>query len=198
MDLPLKKIVDKRVVIPIVKNRSNCELTLLESSEESAINQLKITDIPDHSFAFTLDFNEVISRKGAESRVFRKLSAYLESGNGDGINKSCDLVIVSPESSGEKVNLKVIVLDLKSENAGARGCIQVENSVLFINYLLSLSHYHYDDKPESVLFYKRIITTSAVKNAIGKKGRDQQITHKISVKVGRNKKSNISFSRLIV
>lgn len=197
MTFSLQKIIDKRVIIPILKKESECELTLLEKSEGSAIEELKIVDIPDDSFAFTLDFNETTKRKGAESRIFRKLSAYLESENGDGINKSCDLVIVSPRKKEIGFDLQIVVLDLKSENAGKRGCIQVENSILFINYLLSLSSYYYSYTPNNVFFYKRLITTTPIKNAIGKSGRDQKETHKVSVKA-LNKKSNLSFSRLIV
>lgn len=196
MTTNLSKIINKKVIIPITKSEHDSFINLLESDEASKISELKITDIPDGSIAFTLDFNDVSNRRGGESRMFKKLSAYLEPENSDGINKSCDLVIVTQGNDEEK-KLKIVVLDLKSDKAGARGETQVENSVLFIKYLLSILEFHYDEKHSNVVFFKRLITTSAVKNAIGKQGRDQSLTHKISAKVS-NKKSNINYSRLIV
>lgn len=198
MNLAISKIIDSRVVIDIIKKADDCELILKESDECSAISELRITGVPDNSIAFTLDFNETAhNKKGKPSRLFKQLSSYVSSSNGDGINKSCDLVIMTPEEKDDGFNLKIIVLDLKSERVGPRGEIQVENSILFIDYLLSLAKHHYFEKYHSVIYFKRLITTAAVKNAIGRKGRDQSLTHKVCVSVN-NSKSNIDYCRLIV
>jgi len=193
MSSNLEKIINKRVIIPVIRTQSASFIDLNENDQASKIKELRIVDIPDNSIAFTLDFNDTTTRKGGEARTFKKLSAYLSPENSDGINKSCDLVIVT--STENKKKLKVIVLDLKSDKAGSRGEMQVENSVLFIKYLLSLLDFHYNENYEDVVFFKRLITTSAVKNAIGKQGRDQSITHKVSAKV-LNEKSSINYCRL--
>lgn len=197
MDLAINKIIDKRVTVAVTPKADGCEIILEENSPGSAIKKLIITSVPDNSIAFTLDFNETIYKKGKASRLFKQLSSYISSSNGDGVNKSCDLVIITPEKKEDRLVLKVIVLDLKSEKVGGRGEIQIENSILFIEYLLSLAKYHYEEKYHDVVYFKRLITTSAVKNAIGKQGRDRALTHKVSVKVN-NAKSNIDYCRLVV
>lgn len=197
MDLAISKIVDSRVVIAVTSKADGCEVILKENDDGSAINELKITGVPDSSFAFTLDFNEVSKKKGKPSRLFKQLSSYISSSNGDGVNKSCDLVIISPEEHVDGFKLNVLVLDLKSERGGAKGEVQVENSILFINYLLSLAKHHYAEKHKEIVYFKRLITTSAVKNAIGRRGRDQTLVHKVCVSVN-NSKSNVDYSRLIV
>ncbi|HCC2598102.1 TPA: hypothetical protein M4185_005556 [Klebsiella variicola] len=197
MEFSVHKIIDSRVVLGVIPKADGCEVILKENDKGSAINELKITGVPDNSLAFTLDFNEVKPKKGKPSRLFKQLSSYVSSSNGDGVNKSCDLVIITPEEKDDGFDLKIIVLDLKSENAGPRGEKQVENSVLFINYLLSLAKYHYKEKHYDIVYFKRLITTSPVKNAIGRKGRDQSLTHKVCVSVN-NHKSNIDYCRLVV
>ncbi|HDS4101070.1 hypothetical protein KC821_04050 [Proteus vulgaris] len=197
MDLAISKIVDSRVVIAVTSKVDGCEVIIKESDKGSAINELKITGVPDKSFAFTLDFNDVSKTKGKPSRLFKQLSSYVSSSNGDGVNKSCDLVIISPEEHADGFKLKILVLDLKSDRASSRGDVQVENSILFIDYLLSLAKYHYAEKHKEIVYFKRLITTSAVKNAIGRKGRDQTLVHKVSVSVN-NSKSNVDYCRLVV
>ncbi|HBT3542865.1 TPA: hypothetical protein MBH72_005533, partial [Klebsiella pneumoniae] len=105
----IKKIIDDRVKIEIIKTVNDFELILKEDSSESDISELKIINIPEDSFAFTLDYT---SQTGAlkNVRLFKKLSCYVSSENKDGINKSCDLVIVTKRNNV----INVIVMDLKS------------------------------------------------------------------------------------
>ena len=106
----IKKIIDERVNVKIIKTKNDFELILKEGDPGSDIDELRITNIPEDSFAFTLDYTSTIgSRK--RIRLFRKLSCYINSNNDDGVNKSCDLVIVTRINN--RVN--VIVLDLKSK-----------------------------------------------------------------------------------
>ncbi|MGK4478631.1 hypothetical protein ACSMDC_09625 [Yersinia enterocolitica] len=197
MDFAIKKIIDSRVTIDVTPKENGCEIILEENDKNSAIKKLKITGVPDNSIAFTLDFNDTNQKKGMPSRLFKQLSSYISSSNGDGVNKSCDLVIITPEKKDDGFNFKIIVLDLKSEKANSRGETQIENSIIFIEYLLSLAKYHYSEKHLDIFYFKRLITTAAVKNAIGRKGRDQKLTHKIPVKV-HDSNSNIDYCRLIV
>ncbi|MGR3840875.1 hypothetical protein ACUZX0_04920 [Serratia marcescens] len=190
----IRGIVDERVMIPVITKSSLNEIVLKENNENSVIRDLVISNIPDNSIAFTLDYN---SEKEDDRRLFKKLSCYLSSSNGNGINKSCDLVIVTPKNEEDGVYLDILVIDLKSEKVSSRGYAQIENSVLFIDYLLKLCHFYYDEKFKKIVYYKRLITTSAVKNAIGRKGRDQSLTHKVSIRAD-NKKGSVRYERLIV
>jgi len=193
----LDKIINTKVIIPVTKTVNSSFINLKEDDIASKIKELRISDIPDGSIAFTLDFNEEPAKEGGDGRAFKKLSPYLSPDNKDGINKSCDLVIVTPLVKANDKKLNVIVLDLKSDRVGSRGEIQIENSILFIKYLLSILEYHYKEQYNNITFFKRLVTTSPVKNAIGKKGRDQSITHKINARV-LNEKSTINYCRLIV
>ena len=166
----IKKIIDDRVKIEIIKTVNDFELILKEDSSESDISELKIINIPEDSFAFTLDYT---SQTGAlkNVRLFKKLSCYVSSENKDGINKSCDLVIVTKRNNV----INVIVMDLKSKKtSGRRPTIQIENSILFLNYIFSLVKYHYSKDVDislyDIKYIKALITTGIVqKTAVSRR-----------------------------
>ncbi|HCA7358526.1 TPA: hypothetical protein MX306_004889 [Citrobacter freundii] len=192
--ISIDKIIDKRVSISVERKEQGSEITLLESDPGSSISKLVIKDVPDDTFAFTLDYNDP-SIEGKEGRIFRKLSPYLSSDNGDGINRSCDLVIVSQSEQQDGVSLNIIVLDLKSGNVGSRGKSQLDNSILFLDYILSMCKFHYEDQINSVKYYKRLITTQISKSPIASRARKSMDTKKVSVKAP-HKTSNINYERL--
>lgn len=158
----IKKIIDERVNVKIIKTKNDFELILKEGDPGSDIDELRITNIPEDSFAFTLDYTSTIgSRK--RLRLFRKLSCYINSNNDDGVNKSCDLVIVTRINN--RVN--VIVLDLKSKKtSGKRPVIQIENSILFLRYIFSLVDFYYKEEIDISLndinYIKALITTGVI------------------------------------
>jgi len=193
MDFSIKKIIDPRVSIPVITLKDDCELILTESDPASHISKLIIKNIPDDSFAFTLDYNPT---SDVDSRKFKKLSPYLCSSNNIGINKSCDLVIMTPKVTQEMPNLDVIVLDLKSSTTGERAKIQLENSILFIDYIINISDHFYGKEFKKIRFFKKLITTSVSKNTISVRQSSDEVK-KLSVKVQPNKTSTILYPRLL-
>lgn len=196
MEFSIKKIIDPRVSIPLITLKDDCEIALTESDPASHISKLVIKNVPDNSFAFTLDYNETSGKKGIESRIFRKLSPYLCSSNDIGINKSCDLVIMTPRISQENHELDIVVLDLKPSTTGGRAEIQIENSILFINYIINLSNHFYGEEFRKIKFFKKLITTAAKKAPISSR-MPPDVIKNLSVKVQPNKVSTILYPRLL-
>ena len=192
----IKKIIDDRVIIDIIKTRNDQELILKEGSDSSDIEELRIINIPEDSFAFTLDYTST-NRPLKNIRLFKKLSCYVSSKNEDGVNKSCDLVIVTRRHDG----VKVIVLDLKSKKtSGKRPIIQIENSILFLNYIFSLVEFYYKDEidinPIDIKYVKALITTGTVqKTSVSKRPSNTSDVKKVPVKP-MHKKATIRYSSI--
>ncbi len=130
---------------------SEGELILKESAPDSKINKLHITGLPEQSLAFTLDHGT-----HKDSKCFKQLSCYLNPAS-EKINKSCDLVIVM----AAKNTWKVLILDLKSDKPRLKKTeTQLLNSELYVQYLLSLLKYHYDQDISDVIFQRTIVTTT--------------------------------------
>lgn len=145
----LKNLLNEEVLLGFITDNANYDkLIFRENSEGSAIKKLNIDHIPKNSIAFTLDF-----------RPYSQLSQYLNAHNADGINKSCDIVIIV----GEGCDYDVYLFDLKSEKIRPKDCsIQLKNSELFINYLnLLMTNYYSDEcKNMKIRKLKRIIGSS--------------------------------------
>lgn len=192
----IKKVIDDRVKIEIIKTANDHELVLKEDSDGSDIEELRIINIPEESFAFTLDYT---STNGSlkNIRLFRKLSCYVSSKNEDGINKSCDLVIVTRRDDG----VKVIVLDLKSKRtSGKRPTIQIENSILFLNYIFSLIDFYYKEEMEisinDIKYIKALVTTGPTqKTTVSKRPSNSSDVKKVPVKA-THKKATIRYSSI--
>lgn len=131
-----KELIDPNSRIDITGKHAD-QLILKENSRESKISRLLIKNLPDNCFAFTLDCAEKIKGKS-----YSQLSAYLNDSNDKGINKSCDLVIMCFK---EDINLvEVDLIDLKSDKIKPLRCeSQLDNSELFIKYLLDIVSFYY-------------------------------------------------------
>ncbi len=132
----LEEIIDPNSRINITGEYAN-QLILKENSSESKISKLLIKNLPDNCFAFTLDCADKVKGKS-----YCQLSAYLNDSNDKGINKSCDLVIMCFK---EDINLiEVDLIDLKSDKIKPLRCeSQLDNSELFIKYLLDIINFYY-------------------------------------------------------
>lgn len=194
----IKEIIDERVVVDIIKTENNLELLLKEDDDGSDISELKITHIPEDSFAFTLDYTSSNKRK-RNGRLFKKLSCYLNSKNNVGINKSCDLVIVTKNND----SIKVIVLDLKSKKTtGKRPCVQIENSILFMDYIFSLARFYYDEDNTNsntkIQYVKALITTRNIqKSTTSRRPSNRNEIKKIPV-LPKFKRATVRYSSIAV
>lgn len=147
----LKDIINPDVIINIASKDKT--LILKESGVDSEIKKLHISGIPDNALAFTLDHQP----KGNASKFFKQLSCYINAGNSVGVNKSCDLVIVTQE--GESV-YNVLVFDLKSSKPNQTATIkQLNNSELYVKYLVSMLKYHYNIQIKEINYRHAIVTT---------------------------------------
>lgn len=184
----LTDIINPLVMIQIQTNENNSSLIFKEESPNSKISELTITGIPDDSIAFTLDYSN-----GNSNRDFIKLSPYINPKNDIGVNASCDLVILT-EDKEKNGKINAVVIDLKSDK-NVTESIQINNSILFINYLLELLKYHYNLNVKSD-YYKRIIKTSTGKRPIASR-KNKMDLWPITTKPNESKKSTIPFNRII-
>lgn len=146
----IREIINPNVVI--AHDMAKKELMLKEDGSDSKINKLYITNVPDEFVAFTLDHQP----GGSDNRWFKQLSPYVDAGNNKGVNKGCDLIVLW------QVNDRYIALifDLKSNNPkpGATQK-QLDNSELFLRYLLEMAKHHYQVDINNIEFKKAIVTT---------------------------------------
>ncbi|PLY35252.1 hypothetical protein F164LOC_21410 [Pectobacterium carotovorum] len=192
----IKEVLNDKIKIDLIKTQTGSFLNFNEHSPQSKIQHVKIEDIPDNSIAFTLDYDD------PNDRSFKKLSPYFNADNDIGINKSCDLVIFSlnednHDAENRILKVDIIVTDIKSDCVTSNAQTQVNNSILFINYILSLlnEYYFFEVKP---IFFRRRISSKPRKSPIGTRGKkDQSETKIVSVTV-KNKHCVVKYSRLIV
>jgi len=158
--------MSQKVIIPLNPSQTNgvSSVVIHEEGELSAIRELIIKEVPDDSIAFTLDFS---SKQGNErdKAYYGQLSPYLDKTNGDGINKSCDLIIVTRNQD----KFTVLIFDQKSAKPDIGRChLQLENSRVFFQYLVSLISLVYQENIDStkVSFRKAIGTTRIVKRLV--------------------------------
>lgn len=148
----MKEIINPHVVIEhdIVKKK----LLLKEDGTDSKIKKLYITNMPENALAFTLDHQPV----GPTNRWFKQLSPYVHVGNDKGVNKGCDLIILWQEGEQHYA----LVFDLKSDKPKREATQkQLNNSELFLNYLLTMAVLHYGVSTNTVQIKKAICTTDS-------------------------------------
>lgn len=159
----IKNILNKDVILPLSNsaNPDSSFVILQEDGEFSEIKELTVKEIPDDSIAFTLDFS---NKKKAKDKgvVFSQLSPYFDKANADGINKSCDLIIISRKED----KFCVLIFDQKSKKPDIdESFLQLENSRIFILYMINLiaTIYGVTVKEEDLDFHRVIGTTRAIK-----------------------------------
>ncbi|WP_208931837.1 hypothetical protein [Rheinheimera sp. F8] len=146
----MKEIINPDVVIEsdIVRK----ELLLKEDGADSKIKKLYITNVPENAFAFTLDYQP----GGQANRWFKQLSPYVDVANAQGVNKGCDLIILW--QVGERPY--ALVFDLKSDKPKQEATQkQLNNSEVFLKYLLAMVNLHYGIATDTLQIKKAIGTT---------------------------------------
>jgi hypothetical protein len=159
----ITNILNKDVILPLSNsaNPDSSFVILQEDGEFSEIKELTVKEIPDDSIAFTLDFSNKKKAKG-KGAVFSQLSPYFDKANADGINKSCDLIIISRKEE----KFCVLIFDQKSKKPDIdESFLQLENSRIFILYMINLiaTIYGVTVKEEHIAFHRVIGTTRAIK-----------------------------------
>lgn len=190
--------VMKEIVSPMVKltcDEHHNKLILEESDDASKIKKLHITHFPSNSLAFTLDYKGV----GRHIHCFKQFSSYVNSTNGCGVNKGCDLVVIW-EEGGQTFAL---IFDLKSDKPKLQETSkQLKNSELFVNYLLSLAQEFYET-PSRIVIKKTIVVTD--ERATRKRptyppnNKTSQVAEyrKEVVSSAKNREAYVSFNQLI-
>ena len=146
----MKEVINTDVVIE--SDTIKKELLLKEESADSKIKKLYITNMPEKALAFTLDHQP----GGNANRWFKQLSPYVDVGNDKGINKGCDLIVLWQDNE----QYFALVFDLKSDKPRLEATQkQLNNSELFLKYLLSMVSLHYDIPTDPIEIKKAIGTT---------------------------------------
>lgn len=130
-------------------------LIVTEDGYGSAIKRLSIENLPNRSYAISLDTPS--SKFTEDEKVqFERLNHYLDKANGSGINKRCDLVLFVEDEGVEDI----YIFDLKSSDPDPVDvCKQLVNSEIYIKYILELAHHFYQKDVSGISIYKAIGTT---------------------------------------
>ncbi|MDN3435366.1 hypothetical protein QMA03_13250 [Pseudoalteromonas sp. APC 3356] len=147
----MKKIINPDVVINY--DSAKKQLKLKEDGADSKVAELYIEHIPGNALAFTLDY-----QPQKDKQKFKQLSLYVNSTNDVGVNKGCDLIILWQDTKQKRA----LVFDLKSDKPKAQMTQkQLDNSELFLKYLLSMAAVHYRIDTDGIKIDKAIVTTNA-------------------------------------
>lgn len=147
----MKEIINPDVVLNY--DTAKKQLKLKEDGADSKVAELYIEHIPENALAFTLDY-----QPKRDKQKYKQLSLYVNSTNNMGVNKGCDLIIVWQEAEQKRA----LVFDLKSDRLKPQdNQKQLDNSELFLKYLLSMTALHYGINVEGLEIDKAIVTTNA-------------------------------------
>ena len=151
----LKQIILPKAQLSLTENQSGqSKLIIKETDPASKIRKLTILDVESNSFAFTLDYPAKPDDK--KKPCFKQLSPYIHPENDIGINKGCDLVLFTIY----KKQHYILIMDIKSDRPNvARTQHQLENSELYVKYLISLVKHFYSEKPPRFNYIKTYTTT---------------------------------------
>lgn len=146
----MKEIINPDVVINY--NTAKKQLKLKEDGADSKVAELYIEHIPENALAFTLDY-----QPKKDKQKYKQLSLYVKSTNDIGVNKGCDLIILWQDAEQKRA----LVFDLKSDSPKAQATQkQLDNSELFLRYLLSMAEVHYGIDANGIIIDKAIVTTN--------------------------------------
>ncbi|GAB2189768.1 hypothetical protein MAH1_13760 [Sessilibacter sp. MAH1] len=147
----MREIINPDVVINYDTEKK--QLTLKEDGADSKVAELYIKQMPENALAFTLDY-----QPKKEKQKYKQLSLYVNSTNDVGVNKRCDLIILWQDAEQKRA----LVLDLKSDRLKPKdNQKQLDNSELFLKYLLSMAEVHYGIDANGIEVDKAIVTTNA-------------------------------------
>ncbi|MGL5108879.1 MAG: hypothetical protein ACRC7J_07365 [Vibrio ordalii] len=151
MLVAMKEIINPDVVINY--DTAKKQLKLKEDGADSKVATLYIEHIPADALAFTLDY-----QPSRDKQKFKQLSLYVNSTNDVGANKGCDLIILWQDAEQKRA----LVFDLKSDSPKPLATQkQLDNSELFLKYLLSMAAVHYGIDLDGIEIDKAIVTTNA-------------------------------------
>lgn len=188
MLVSLKDILNPDILISI--NNSNTDnnfLKIKESAKDSKIEELTIYYLPQDVVAFTLDH-----QPKRNSTFFQQLSCYVNKSE-PGINKGCDLILVWIKDN----KLHALVFDLKSDKPRKEDTqTQLNNSELFLRYLLNLVKLHKDKNIDGLNIKKAIVRTTerVTKTVTYQRNNDKNY---FEFYVEGQKKQSVSFKELI-
>ena len=147
----MREIINPDVVINY--DTAKKQLKLKEDGVDSKVAELYIEHIPNNALAFTLDYQPKRNKQ-----KFKQLSLYVNSTNDVGVNKGCDLIILWQDTEQKRA----LVFDLKSDRLKPKdNQKQLDNSELFLKYLLSMAEVHYEIDANGIEIDKAIVTTNA-------------------------------------
>lgn len=170
----IKDILNKDIILNLSRSaiKDSSSIILQEEGEYSEIKELTVKEIPDDSIAFTLDFASKKSTKGNNAN-FSQLSPYFDKSNPDGLNKTCDLIIITRKDD----SFSVLIFDQKSKKPDIQDSfLQLENSRLFILYIIKVitTLYKVDVKEENIHYHRVIGTTRVIKNSVNASNLDPE------------------------
>lgn len=189
----LKEIINPNTIINY--DTASNVLKLKEEGIDSKVAVLHISHIPKDALAFTLDHQP---KKDAQK--YKQLSLYVSSTNNTGVNKGCDLIVLWQENKKNKA----LVFDLKSDRPKASATEkQLNNSELFLNYLISMAKEHYGKSNGIFEINKAIVTTNP--RGVNKRATYQPNTQQIkrhsykvqNVNPSSSRSAKISFRQLV-
>ena len=189
----MKQIINPNVVINYETDRQ--QLILEEKDAASKVKALYIGHIPHNALAFTLDY-----QPNKDKQKFKQLSLYVNAKNDNGVNKGCDLIILWQKNDKKGA----LILDLKSDRPKKEATQkQLDNSELFLKYLLSMASAHYGVSTDNIEINKAIVTTNTrnINKRVTYQGNkvNQRIgNYRVeSVAVNSSRTAQISFRKLI-
>lgn len=128
-------------------------MTIKEDGADSKIKKLSIKGIPNNTFAFTLDYQP----GGKDNRYFKQLSCYISAACDSGVNKGCDLVVITELKEGV---YDVLIFDLKSDKPRKEATEkQLLNSELYVKYLMTMLESHCGVDISNINYRRAIVTT---------------------------------------
>ncbi|MGZ3767891.1 MAG: hypothetical protein ACXVA2_24720 [Mucilaginibacter sp.] len=154
------------VILPAVRvefSTADGTLVLKENATDSIVKKLHIHGISEQSFAFTLDYQPT-----QHNRCFKQLSCYVNPANDKGVNKGCDLVVITYKND----KWHILVLDMKSDKPNiSETAKQLLNSELYVQYIVSMLKHHYELDTGSINYQRTMVTT-------GTRGQRKESTYK--------------------
>jgi len=192
----LRDIINPEVIVNIATEDKT--VVVKEKDTNSKIKKLIITDLPKDTFAFTLDYQP----GGTKNKKFKQLSNYVNAECDYGVNKSCDLVIVSKPDN--KCSYNVLVFDLKSTKPIKNNTKkQLLNSELFVKYLMTLLTNHCNVNSTISNYYRAIVISDKRANRKNKTYPKPSKSTKlnedfkiVNVQVNNNKFGSVNFNKL--
>lgn len=147
----MREIINPDVVINY--DTAKKQLKLKEDGDDSKVAELYIDHIPENALAFTFDY-----QPKKDKQKYKQLSLYVKSTNDMGVNKGCDLIILWQDAEQKRA----LVFDLKSDSPKPQATQkQLDNSELFLKYLLSMAEVHYEIDANGIEIDKAIVSTNA-------------------------------------